>query len=569
MYLKSVEPLKKGYETLRRFFVQQIQYLYLTGALAATLGVSLIPYVPFKVLLGWIAVSFWLVTSAYFMNSGWIFRKRSDGSIPLYIRWLFIPIFLIIKGYNLWVIRKDSRAPLQKIDEQLFLARRLLVSEVDKIEANQIDAILDVTAEFGAPDWTLIGKEINYLNIPVLDHKPPSKAQLIQAVSWIHRHVKKNKNVMVHCALGRGRSVLVVAAYLLSRYPDLTVDEAVARINKIRPAARLNGRQLKLLKRLNRKNDLVFRDKAWIIANPAAGGGKWDRVSQEIIDELSSYFTLAVRTSNKDKTTREITRDAIAAGADLVIACGGDGTISEAAGALVHTQVALGIIPLGTTNALSHVLWGVQSKLTPIQLACDIIVKGRQKRIDTGLCNKNIFLLMAGIGFEQQMFEYADRHEKDNLGQFAYIRGLFQAVSQNKPFHLTVSADDAPARQITTNSLVVANAAPFSTILALGGGVPDHHDGLLDITWIEYTEGISGPPLGLAELALAAMGIGYQGESVRHLQARILNIKSDATLEYSLDGEIQTGRQLHISILPASLNVLLPAEEDKDKSEES
>ncbi len=544
---------------------QHIQYIYLAGALTATLGVSIVPYFLFKGLIGWVAVSFWLVTAAYFMNAGCIFRKHSDGSIPRYIRWLFIPIFVIIKGYHLWAIRNDSSPAVQKIEDRLFLARRLPVSEVDKIEANQIDAILDVTAEFGAPDWTLIGKKINYLNIPVLDHKPPSKAQLIQAVNWIHGHVKKNKNVMVHCALGRGRSVMVMAAYLLSRDPHLTVDEALLRINKIRPAARLNRRQLKLLNRIDRKKDLVLRNQAWIIANPASGAGKWNKNRKEIIKSLSPYLNLEVKLTSRKKDAEEITRHAVAYGVDLVIACGGDGTISKAAGGLVHTQVSLGIIPLGTTNALSHVLWGMQSKLTPVQLACDIIIKGRQRRIDTGICNGQVFLLIAGLGFEQQMIAYADRHKKDNLGQWAYIQGFLQAVGQNKPLRLTLKADNHPPSEITTTSLVTANAAPFSTVLALGGGIPDYNDGLLDITWIEHAQDFTAPVLSLAELVLAATGLGYQGENVRHIQAEKLSITSESTLEYALDGEPHTSQTLDLSVLPSSLNVLLPADEETDK----
>jgi len=561
--------LEKKYQKLRKVFVQHIQYIYLAGALAATTGAAYLHYFLFKALLGWVAISFWLVAAAYFINAGWIFRKHSDGSIPRYIRWLFIPIFLFIKSYHLWAIRKDSTPAIQKIDEQLFLGRRLLVSEIDKIEAKQIDAILDVTAEFGAPDWTLIEKKINYLNIPVLDHKPPSKDQLIQAVNWIHGHIKKDKNVMIHCALGRGRSVLVMAAYLLCRDPDLTVEEALLRINKIRPVARLNRRQLKLLKKIDRKKNLLLRNQAWIIANPASGGGKWETHGQEIIDTLSPYLDLEVKLTNPDKDAEEVTREAVAFGVDLVIACGGDGTISKAAGVLVHTQIAIAIVPFGTTNALSHVLWGIQSKLTPVQLACDIIIKGRQKRIDTGMCNGQIFLLIAGVGFEQQMIAYADRHKKDSLGQFAYIQGFFQAVARNKPLHLALRADNTPDREITATSLVAANAAPVSTVLAMGGGIPDYNDGLLNITWIEHTEGVADPALNLAELALAATGIGYQGENVRHIQARKLTITSRSTLEYALDGEPHTSKALDISILPSSLNILLPADEKTEELEQS
>ncbi|MEH0021462.1 MAG: diacylglycerol kinase family protein [Desulfobacter sp.] len=541
--------------------IYHIQYIYLAVSAATTVATFAVPNLFLRLMLGWGAVSFWLVTSAYFLNTGRIFRKRGDGSIPGYIRWLFIPVLLLIRIYNLWARKNDVVPPLQKIDDRLFLARRPVVSEIDEIKACGIGAVLDVTAEFSTLDWGLLDEGISYLNIPVLDHKPPNRSQLIRAVNWIHGQVKKGRSVMIHCALGRGRSVMIMAAYLISREPGLTAEQAVARINKIRVTARLNRQQRKLLNRICREKGLVLPELAWIIANPASGGGKWAKSRADIIRSLSPYFQLEVKTTETGEDIEKTTREAVAAGADVVIACGGDGTVSKAAAALVNTRVVLGIIPLGTTNALSHVLWGLRSKLDPVDSACDNIIQGRRERIDTGACNGHTFLLVAGIGFEQQMMAYAGQQEKDNLGQLAYIKGLLRAVSRNEPRTLTLRADNGPLETITTTSLVAANAAPLFTLLAQGKGAPDPHDGLLDITWIPHAPDGASPMFSLAELALSAMEIGFQGESIRHAHARELEISSPTPLAYVLDGEAFTGRSLSVRILPSSLNVLLPADD--------
>jgi len=65
----------------------------------------------FQLMLSWVAVSFWLVTSTYFLNTGWIFRKRQDGSFSAYPRWFCISVFLIVEIYKLWSIRNETLPP--------------------------------------------------------------------------------------------------------------------------------------------------------------------------------------------------------------------------------------------------------------------------------------------------------------------------------------------------------------------------------------------------------------------------------------------------------------------------
>ena len=537
-----------------------IQYIYLACAMLFTLAALTCPFIGLKILLGWAALSLWLVASAYLLNAARIFRKQKDGTIPLAIRWVFIPFLLGVRLYNLMARKRDKVPALQKIDTHLFLGRRLVATEVEVLKTRDIRAVLDVTAEFSALDNDFSGQGISYLNIPILDHKPPTRSQLIQAVNWIHGHVKREKAVMVHCALGRGRSVLIMAAYLISREPGLTVGEALNRIHTIRTTARLNPQQLKLLKTLCQNKDLVLTERAWLIANPASGGGKWEKHREQILNALSPYFKLEIRTTSEEESATRLSQMALDAGADVVIACGGDGTIAQAAAALVHTQTVLGIVPFGTTNALSHVLWGIRAKIDPVMSACENITQGRRTAIDTAVCNGTVFLLVAGIGFEQQMVAYADRKEKDTQGQLAYIKGLLRAVNRNIPCRLRVQVDDQPSREIETTSLIVANAAPFSTLLAQGKGQPDLHDGLLDVTWIDPDAIPAGPIFSLAELSLSALELGYEGESIRHLHAKKLKISNPDPLPYVLDGEEFSARELSISIAPASLNILLPRE---------
>ena len=90
-----------------------------------------------------------------------------------------------------------------------------------------INAVLDVTAEFDALDWSAERAEVNYLNVPVLDHLAPSHEQIHQALQWIHEQQRQGHNVLIHCALGRGRSVFMAAAYLLAHSNTKNIDDVM------------------------------------------------------------------------------------------------------------------------------------------------------------------------------------------------------------------------------------------------------------------------------------------------------------------------------------------------------
>ncbi|WP_186758773.1 dual specificity protein phosphatase family protein, partial [Vibrio cyclitrophicus] len=84
-------------------------------------------------------------------------------------------------------------------------------------------------------------------------HKAPKLHKLKHAINWIDTQINQSRSVVVHCALGRGRSVFVFAAYLLAKNPSLTVEQALKSINDVRSTARLNNLQLKALHAISDK----------------------------------------------------------------------------------------------------------------------------------------------------------------------------------------------------------------------------------------------------------------------------------------------------------------------------
>ena len=540
--------------------MKMVKY-YVLGALMALALTLSVPVILLKVVFGWTAFSLIAVSSAYLLNFPSLFRKREDGSIPFYIRWIFVPFLLGSWLYNEYARRTDKVPPIQKIEPNLFLACRMSSKHVGLLNESGIEAILDVTAEFDGLDWTAYQEDFRYLNVPVLDHTSPTPEQLVLAINWLNQQISESKNVVVHCALGRGRSVLVVAAFLLAKNPKLTVDEALSQINKIRQTARLNKRQLASLQKVRDGGLLSLQKKLTLIVNPVAGGGKWSQYRDEVLSRLNEKFKVTVKETTPDIDGKALAEQAKRDGAHIVVACGGDGTLTEVASALVNTDITMGIIPFGTANALSQVLHGYISKVTPISTACDIIIEGNTLSIDTARCNDHVMLLVAAVGFEEQMISAADREEKNMGGQFAYLKGLWNAISNNENMTFEVAKDDLPVETLETPSFVIANAAPMTTALAQGAEPPDITDGKLDLTWLLPQPSSDRQFASLAELVLSPAEAKKQSDSIRHERAARITLTFDKPTAYAVDGEIYEGDKLVIETCPRSLTVLTNFEE--------
>ncbi|MDU0352976.1 diacylglycerol kinase family protein [Paraglaciecola aquimarina] len=497
-----------------------IAYLYCLVAVLALLCGYTASISYFSIIFYWISSSFFLVFIAYMLEAPSIFRKKRDGTIPFYIRWLFVPFLFAVQLYNSWARKNDKVPAIQKIDHNLYLACRLFPSDMDTLQNRKVGAILDVTAEFDGLDWSANNEELSYLNVPVLDHQSPSPSQLLECVNWIENHLANNTGVVVHCALGRGRSVLVMAAFLLSKNQHWTVSDALQAIQGIRSSAGLNTSQLRMLAKTHEQGLLAQKSSIALIANPVSGGGKWPANKKQILQHLSPHFSISVYETSKTISARELTQKAIAQGHKTIVGCGGDGTINEVASALINSRLSLGIIPLGTTNALSHVLHGTMSKVFPIDICCEAIVQGQTRTIDTAKCNDESMLLMVSLGFGQKMIESASREQKNDNGQLAYVKGLWQAVQSDEAFSIELSIDDKAPVMLDTTSLVVANSAPFSSILAQGNGAPDNTDGQLDMTCLPKSDVLGGQFTQLTKLAASGLTEDKMNETAFVCQAK-------------------------------------------------
>ena len=196
-------------------------------------------------LLGWSGVSFIAVSLAYVWQKPGIFGKRTDGTLTPWHVALLWPYLLFT--WVAWFLgsRLSREAPGHLIAPGLWLGRRAYGRELPP----GISLVVDMTAELPEPASVRRGR--TYLCLPTLDGSVPDRAKLRTLVETI---TTWQGGVFVHCALGRGRSALVVAAVLLAKgvAPDFAGASLV--LKKARPSVWMNGVQRDFMGRWNAPN---------------------------------------------------------------------------------------------------------------------------------------------------------------------------------------------------------------------------------------------------------------------------------------------------------------------------
>lgn len=512
----------------------------------------------------WASVSFFIIFIAYFIEKPSIFRKTTDGRIPVIINILLWPFIAGIYVYNAVARKLDKTDKMHQISDGLFVGTRLNIHDFTSAEITGVDAIVDMTAEFSALDWGAAALDLAYLNSPTLDHQTPTVEQLKDTITWIDNYISQGKNVVVHCALGRGRSVFVAAAYLLAKYPELNVQQALTKITQVRVQAGLNKKQLQRLIEYYEHYQIRFHSRAGLIVNPAAGAGKWQQHKKKVINQLYQLYRLTIKETSTNLSAQLLTQQALAENIPTIIASGGDGTLREVAQELVNKPINFGFLPMGTANALAHNLYGNFSKINPVELALTHLSSKQTTFIDTATCNGKTALLLAGVGLEYEMIHYADREIKDDMGQLAYLSGFWRAYTNGAVYTLNVAFDNGEFENINTTSFVAANAAPFTSLLAQGNGSPDFQDGYLDVTWIKANNNASDRLIGLGELISASLhlnadnsGLAANTENIYTKRVKKVTINSNELINYVIDGELFNSNSLTIEINPSALKVFL------------
>lgn len=292
---------------------------------------------------------------------------------------------------------------------------------------------------------------------------------------------------------------------------------------------------------------------ACLIFNPTAGQNDPDSDLSVIREHLETELDLDIQLTTPQTSAEQLAHRAVEQGVDVVIASGGDGTLSAVASALVGTEIPLGIISRGTANALASALQLPDS----IAGACKTILAGTTRVIDVARCNDKFMVLLAGIGFEAETIEETDREKKKLLGPLAYVLSGIRELRELSTFAVEIATEDKVI-QLEAVAVTVANLAPATSILAQGTAGTIADDGLLDVTIVSprHRRGAIAASYHLLQTALRHDHT--EREDIGYFRTHWVKVTTNPPQKVVLDGELIGTTPIEVECLPQCLTVCVP-----------
>jgi diacylglycerol kinase family enzyme len=249
-----------------------------------------------------------------------------------------------------------------------------------------------------------------------------------------------------------------------------------------------------------------------------------------------------------DEAGEGLARSAIASGVDVVLASGGDGTITACVAGVADTGIPLGVLPCGTGNLLAR---NLGLPLDP-EGALAVALTGRDKPLDVGIANGRAFVVMAGLGFDAEMFAGASEELKKRAGWIAYALSALRHL-WDRPTRMVLQADGGPPLRRWASGVIVGNVGTLQgNVQLLPDAVPD--DGVLNVA-VLTAWGIAGW-LGLVADVLL---LRRKTARLTRLTCRELVVDAGRARSWEVDGDmVASARRLSVSVRPGSLLVRVP-----------
>lgn len=290
--------------------------------------------------------------------------------------------------------------------------------------------------------------------------------------------------------------------------------------------------------------------KVGFVVNPVGGRGRalqaWRKV-EAAFPEARAYVT----TGPGDATVQA--RQAVSDGCDRVAVVGGDGSVSEAADALIGTDVALAVVPFGTGNDYARTL---DVPVDEVQ-AATLAYEGEVLRVDTGRCvGHRCFVNVAGVGFDAEVMTRFNA-PGPVVGRLPvkarYYLSILRTFAAYKGVRAEVQTDEGTVTVENLLLLAVGCARYYGAGMQI---LPqaDLTDGLFDVVW--------GQDVRLAELN-SLMSLIYKGGHMGHSNVRSakcsrVTVKGAPATRFHLDGDVTGMTPVTFESVPASLSVVVP-----------
>jgi len=292
--------------------------------------------------------------------------------------------------------------------------------------------------------------------------------------------------------------------------------------------------------------------KAFVLINPSAGSGGPDRILHTVQQHLNrAGCTYQIDQASEPQPIRRAVTAAVQQGADFCVAAGGDGTVSRVASALVDTGIPLAILPTGTGNVLARDL-GIPASLEgALRLLCSA---HHTLAIDAMAIGERFLFIAIGVGVSGQMMRDTGQADKRRFGRMAYLWTGFKALLGLQPrrFELQI---DGQGHRLSAEEVTVANLGAVGEPAIRWGPQVCVDDGIVDVCVVRARSA-----LDLLRIASSVL-LGRQRKepNLHFLRAqRHVHIEADLPLPVQGDGDFIGYTPVHIRVVPAALNVIVP-----------
>lgn len=270
--------------------------------------------------------------------------------------------------------------------------------------------------------------------------------------------------------------------------------------------------------------------KLLLIINPVAGRNqaqadlfKMVRVFAEHDCEVTVYPT-----RGPQDCTRKVLADA--GRFDLVVCCGGDGTLNEMVSGMMQREdhVPMGYIPLGSTNDFAASLH-LPSHVEEAALRC---VEGTAFHMDVGSLNDRYFNYIAAFGAFTEASYATPQQIKNALGHLAYILEGVKSLGRLQPIHVRITADGETFEEDYLFG-AVTNTVSLGGVLRLDPSRVLLDDGMYELLLVKNPQN----PAEAQAMLSALMLQNYDGPLVRMLRASDILFESNHEISWTIDGE--------------------------------
>lgn len=295
-----------------------------------------------------------------------------------------------------------------------------------------------------------------------------------------------------------------------------------------------------------------------VVLNPASGGGAGRRVRTELEIALRARGLEAhVEPTRGRGHATELAEAAARAGAPVVVAAGGDGTVHEVVNGLLSAggDTALGLVPIGTGNDFVKVVPGTRRRPE----AYDTLARGEVRRFDAALASwaggSEYFVNAAGAGIDVEVVRQIEALGR-LPGALRYLVGLLRALARYRPVRMRVTAASGgePVERRVMLSAVSNGSCLGGAFRLTPDALPD--DGLLDLCVV--AELSAWRALRVVPKVLRGTHTRHPAVTMLRDRAFDLEIDADGPVFMQLDGELRRidADRIHIEVAPAALRVV-------------